>query len=309
MKQIIEYYYGIVIENYIKDNDAHVFIYNNELFYFVLYERAKDELYEIIQLSKELKQHRVGCHDLIFNRFNKVVTIFNNRECVLLRVRRDYSEEISSLDMFKINSNLLISDKKRNSYKNNWKELWKSKIDYFENQIRDYGKEKRSILNTFSYYIGLAENAIQYIEVVNQKYFYTILDRLTFCHRRIFYPNYKLNYLNPLSFIIDLEVRDYAEYFKATFFGGDDIKSEFVSLLKVNKMSSYSYNMLFARLLFPTYYFDVYEKIIHNEIKEDKLIEILNYRVKYEEFLKFAYNEIKKYTSMPTIPWLNITIN
>ena len=45
--------------------------------------------------------------------------------------------------------------------------------------------------------------------------------RIVLSHRRVFYPNYKLNYLNPLSFVFDLEVRDVAEYLKAMFFKKD----------------------------------------------------------------------------------------
>ena len=36
------------------------------------------------------------------------------------------------------------------------------------------------------------------------------------------------------------------------------------------------YIMLFSRLLFPTYYFDVYDDIINNNLKEEKIISIIN---------------------------------
>lgn len=304
MIQVIKYYYDIDVESYTMDNNAYVFNYNNKLFYFVLYQRTKEELSDIIQMSKELKENNIYCHDLIYTRFNEVIVIFKNREYILLKVRNDFYQEISSIDMHNINNRILVSGVKRRKYINNWKELWQSKVSYFESQIRDYGKCREGILNTFSYYVGLAENAIQFISLINNKYFYNVTDKLSFCHRRVFFPNYKLNYLNPLTFVIDLEIRDYAEYFKSAFFGGEDIKKEFVSLLKINKMSDYEYTMFFARLLFPTYYFDIYEKIIYNEVDEDKLIEIVKYRIKYEDFLKFAYDEIKKYTNMPIISWL-----
>ena len=42
---------------------------------------------------------------------------------------------------------------------------------------------------------------------------------LTLCHKRVYYPTYKLNYYNPLSFIFDLRVRDIASYLKNKFFG------------------------------------------------------------------------------------------
>src|SRR5699024_9169729 len=138
-------------------------------------------------------------------------------------------------------------------YRNNWENLWMQKVDYFEYQIRELGLDKQVIKNSFSYYIGLAENAISYVHNVKLKY--PSQGTIVLSHRRIFYPNYKLNYLNPLSFIFDLEVRDIAEYLKAMFFSEDDeseVLEELKSFLKIKRLTIYEYNMLYARLLYPS---------------------------------------------------------
>lgn len=304
MIQIIKYYYGIEINEYKIDNNAYFFYYNDECFYFVLYERANNDIQDIIQISKNLKLLNINYHNIILNKFNNIISVYGGKNYILLKVDKFYFEDLCSIDMVNINNKIILSGEKRKLYKNNWKELWGNKIEYFESQIRDYGKDKKYILDTFSYYVGLAENAIEYVNRVNKWHNISDMDKITCCHRRIFYPNYKLNYLNPLSLIIDLEVRDYAEYFKSAFFKGEDIKREFVSFLKLVKMGNYSYNLFFARLLFPTYYFDAYEMVMKNKVNDKEIVDIVNKKEQYEDFIRFAYNEINKYSMLIEIPWL-----
>ena len=59
--------------------------------------------------------------------------------------------------------------------------------------------------------------------------------------------------------------------------------------------------MFFARMLYPTYYFDIYEEIITDREKEEKLLKILDKVNDYENILKQIYRQIK---NLPTIDWL-----
>ena len=133
-----------------------------------------------------------------------------------------------------------------------------------------------------------------------------INDPVVVSHRRIYYPNIKLNYLNPLSFVFDLEVRDMAEYLKAIFFSDDNMEAldELTSFLKTTHYSIYSYQMLYARLLYPTYYFDIYDEIMNNNASEESLVKIVMKADDYEYFLKEAYLEISKYAPIEKIAWL-----
>jgi hypothetical protein len=62
--------------------------------------------------------------------------------------------------------------------------------------------------------------------------------------------------------------------------------------------------MLFARLLFPTYYFDIYEDVMNKSRNEDDLIKIIEKVEEYEKFLKKTYFEISKYAQLQKINWL-----
>ena len=62
--------------------------------------------------------------------------------------------------------------------------------------------------------------------------------------------------------------------------------------------------MLYARLLYPSYYFDIYEDIMNNNGDEERLLPIIKKVNEYEDFLKKAYTEISKYTNLEKVDWL-----
>jgi len=303
MKESINFAYGINV-NVEKFNEYYKFLLKNESFYFVPYFRSDDELKDIINCSRELKTKGICCHDIFFNKEGKILTKIGNVNYVLLKVNGNIEELFDITDIVGINNKLILNEQKSKLYRNNWGEMWSSKVDYFEYQIRELGKNKSAILDSFNYYIGLAENAISYVNNTIKNLKPTHLDKVTLSHRRLFFPNIKLNYLNPLSFIFDLEVRDVAEYIKNLFFYGEDAFLEIELYLKLRKLSSYGYQMLYARLLYPSYYFDIYEKIMNENYSYDNLIKIVNKTEAYELFLKDVYNLISKYSQIERVDWL-----
>ncbi len=302
MKETIEFYYGIRVENIYLDNDAYHFEYDGGEYYFVYCARNEKELVDLIECSKELKTKSIDCHDIILNNSGKVITLIDEVSYVLLRVRNK-DEEYQITDIIQMNKKTRLNDNQKKNYRNNWEELWSKKIDYIENQLQELHPDSL-ITNSIDYYIGLCENAISYLNNTTIKYAISNLDNVTLAHRRLYYPNYKLNYLNPLSFIFDLEVRDIAEYIKNTFFKGENAFLELQTYLKSTRLTVYSYNMLFARLLYPSYYFDQYELIINKHVKQDGMLKIIEQVDEYEQFLKKAYQEISLYAPLENVTWL-----
>jgi len=307
MRNSINYNYNINIENLEECEGYYRFYLNNKAYFFVPYSRGEEEIKEIIECSRELKIKGIDCHDLMLNKDSSVLTKVGDNFYVLLGINGDLNQEFSIFDMIEINNKLILTPNKSKLYRNNWGKMWSDKIDYFEYQIRELGKDKEGILNSFSYYIGLAENAISYVNKTTKSLLPTNLDRVTLSHRRLFFPNIKLNYLNPLSFIFDMEVRDIAEYIKVIYFFNDseEALAELELYLKLHKLSSYGYQMLMARLLYPSYYFDIYEKVMNNECSEEKLIPIITKVQDYERFLSNVFTLIAKYAFIEPIEWLN----
>ena len=304
MKEIINYYYNFDIDETFENENYCSFSFYGEEFFFVFFNRTTDELKDIVDVSVELKNKGIRVHDIILNRDNKLITKVGDVNYILLKLNTIKSEKINFINICEFSSKLKLNSVNSKLYRNSWGDLWSQKIDYFEFQIKELGKDKRIILDSFSYYIGLAENAISYVNKINKVIGMGEKDNITLAHRRIFYPNISLNYLNPLSFIFDLDVRDIAEYLKIEFFNDEDSLLDLKTYLKIKRLTPYSYHMLYARLLYPSYYFDMYEDIMNYDKDEECLLKIIDKIDKYELFLKETYEEISKYTNLEHIDWI-----
>lgn len=306
MKETIKYYYDIDVDNLEEIDGKYHFKFQNRDFFFIYYNRDIDELDDIILCINDMKQKGILVNDIILNRNQQFLTKVDEYNYILMAVS-NASEEYDIFDIMNYNSKLQLNNKNSKLYRNNWKSLWIQKVDYLEYQIRELGLNKSVIKDSFSYYVGLAENAISYVDNANFKCFTNSVN-IVLSHRRIFYPNYKLNFMNPLSFIFDLEVRDIAEYLKSLFFSDDEFEDvafeDLVYYLKLRRLSIYEYSMLYARLLYPSYYFDIYEEVMNKDRDEEDLVLIINKNQKYEEFLKKTYLEITKYAPIEKIDWL-----
>ncbi len=304
MKDTLEYYYGLDIDALEELDGKYHFKIDNQDYFFVFYNRGVEELEDIINVSSEMFRKGINVNKILLNRNNSYLTKVGEYNYILFSVT-NLNEEYDIFDMVKISEKLVLNNSKSNLYRNNWSKLWSEKVDYFEYQVRELSVEKTIVKSSFSYYIGLAEDAISYVGSTTLKYGGEYA-RIVLSHRRVFYPNIKLNYLNPLSFIFDLEVRDIAEYLKAMFFK-ENIEfciEELSSYLKIRHLSMYEYQMLYARLLYPTYYFDLYDNVMNKDASEEELVNIIKRCNEFEEFLKKAYLEISKYASIDKIEWI-----
>ena len=172
--------------------------------------------------------------------------------------------------------------------RNNWYEMWINKIDYFEYRIDELKNKYPLVKETFNYFSGYVETAISLL--INLQ----IKSNLCICHDRI-KTNYTLYDLyNPFNFIIDNNMRDIAEYFKE--------KKDFKIIeqyIKNNRFTNEELQLFFIRMLYPTFYFDIYEQIIQNEEN------IINIDIEeYEELIKKTYTLLKSICPLPEIDWL-----
>lgn len=128
-------------------------------------------------------------------------------------------------------------------------------------------------------------------------------DNLVICRRRIDFDD--INFYNPLNIVIDNKSRDSAEYLKYLFINNDytyEMLDDFLSNLNYSK---YQYGLLIARLLFPSHYFDFYEKIVNGCLSEKEIFPLLNRTKEYECFLRYIYITINKNQSILQIDWLD----
>lgn len=305
MKELLKLHYNVDVEDLDETNQIIHFSFQNESFYLYPFHRTKEELQDIYAVCTELKSRNVPIATFILNKEGQLVTNLNNMDYILLKFPGNEDAEYNVIDMLKLTQSLKLSDAKSKLYRNNWSELWGKKIDYFEYQMQELGKDKKVVLNSISYYIGLAETAISYATNTELKYQKTDLEQVSLSHKRIQFPNQVVNYFNPLNFIFDLEERDIAEYIKSAFFKDpNEARIELKAFLSLRKLSVYGYQMFYARLLYPSYYFDIYESVMNTSESEEKLIFYIEKVDQYEIFLKQVYFEILKFAPIEKIDWI-----
>lgn len=180
-----------------------------------------------------------------------------------------------------------------------WDSLWISKIDYYEYQKRHILNVYPLIEESFNYYIGLAENAIAYVKY-NAVFQNNGYQKLYLCHKRISHTNF----FHPLNMTIDYYSRDVAEYIKFLFFSNKYQDFSFCTFFRSLNFSYNDFILFYARLLFPSYYFDVYDNIINKTSDEDKLRPILRRIDEYNEFLCYIYDQICLIVKIPSVLWL-----
>jgi len=103
--------------------------------------------------------------------------------------------------------------------------------------------------------------------------------------------------------ILDYRVRDSAEYFKDKFFNNNDIAEELNYFIRYIQLTYEEWVLFFARLLYPSYYFDLYEDIINGREEEEKLDNIVSKHEEYEKVLTIIYFNLRNYPSFPIIDY------
>ena len=218
MNNYINFYYELYPDNIVKSKDNYTFVINNEKYYFTIYNRDIAEIDTIFKLNREMIERNSLVHEIILNKKNEPLTLVDGVYYILLRVYVNDTKIISIDDiLFMLNSNDSIMDNNIIG-RTDWVKLWSLKIDYFEYQIGHLIKKYPYIYNTVDYYIGLGENAIEYIKELSEEKMNT---NLSVTHRRIGANSTLFDLYNPLNLVIDYKVRDIAEYIKDVFFNSD----------------------------------------------------------------------------------------
>lgn len=301
MKNNIMYYYNLRIDNITQNNNNYYFTINNDNYCFTIYTRDIKESNEIYKLNKYMLSSNILVHEIIPNKDNYVVTIINNIPYILYKIYINKNKKLTINELTYLSNYTYQVDKILT--RNNWNILWSNKIDYFEYQINQMGKKYPILVDTFAYFTGLAENAISYVKYTTLETQIETSDNPVISHRKI--NNTTQSLYNPLNIILDHKSRDIAEYIKLSFLNKNtNIYQELDSYFSNNYYSEYGLRLLYARIIYPSFYFDMYEQIIQGLRKESDLLNIVTLLDDYELYLKEMYYYLKKYHNIPEIDWI-----
>lgn len=303
MKNTINFYYNIFLDEFVKKDNCYYFYYGGDEYYFVPLNRPTDDIFGIYKLNLEMKKRKCLVHELILNKDKSIITVVSGISYVLIRLCKYKNDKVFLNDINYIQNMTVNIEFDKSLVRDDWIKLWSEKIDYYEYQISQVGKKYPLLCDSLSYFIGMGENAISYL--VNNLDSKTNVN-LVVSHKRIYQERGSLNFYDPLNFVVDNRVRDVAEFIKETFYNKTlnlyDLKSYF-NMANLNKNE---YILLLGRLLFPTYYFDIYDDIINNGKSEELVINIIDRTDEYESLLNTIYKFIlyEKKVRLEPIEWL-----
>lgn len=296
MNNFVEYFYYIKVDKIKYEENYYSFIYNGYIYKLYSYDDDYDKLKTIFDINRKLVGNTL-MSEIIINRNNEILSNYNGINYILIKLFINVNKEIS-LNEINILSKSLYTEK----INVNWGILWSNKIDYLENLINENGKKYPLIVDSFNYFVGMCENAISYFNSISIDENY----KCVVSHKIIkFDDNIEILY-NPMNIILDFKVRDIAEYLKNSFFNNNyNVFDELISYLNTNHLSLIDIKLLISRLLYPSFYFEMYEDILINEKEEKILIDIISKLDNYEKYLYNIISFFRRYYDIDDIKWLN----
>lgn len=291
MKNVIYTYYNILLDEINKDSNNYFFYYNEELYVFYL---VLNDISVVEYVYNFIRDNGVDSFEIVMNKDGKLFTDVDNKKYSLLRVKGVLRYEVK-FEEFKF----YPIDMKPH----NWGELWSERLDYYEIQLRELGYKYQTVLNSFGMFSGLAENAILYFNLSRNAF--NDSEVVGIVHNRMKYPCYLIDYNNPLNFVVDYNIRDIAEYIKSYLLSSNyEVDNVFLLLDRLN-INSLMFNLLYSRLLYPTFYFDIFDRIILEDGVDNDIVDVLNVVDKYLDMLNKVYLRYKDKYNMFNVEWLN----
>jgi len=201
MNNFLEYFYGIKVQKIIFSDEYYSFIYNGYVYKLYIYDTSIDINFLVDINNKLLVNTLVS--EIIINRNNEAISVYNDVSYILIKIYANINKSIS-LDEINYFSNSLYIE----NISVNYGLLWSRKIDYLEDLINENGKKYPLLVDSFNYFVGMAENAICYYNniLIDNNYRYVL------SHKCIKYGDTIEALYNPMNIIFDYRVRDVAEY-------------------------------------------------------------------------------------------------
>lgn len=297
MKNALIYNFNIYVDELTKLNDDYYFRFQNTDFVVSLYNRNIDEIMSIYKLNIYMLKNNVPTYQIILTKDNNILFMYENLYYILMIIPNLKNRLITFDDIVRFN--YIFDDKDMFKIdKSNWAYYWENKIDYIEDQC-SYLNNKYSFINSsFDYFLGLWENGISYFNYNNLG----TKSIKCICHKRVSLDTDLYYFFNPLNLLIDYKERDYGEFLKSYVYSKNWTINELDDIFDKINLNREDVMILITRILFPSYYFDLYEDIILDSKREDEVLKKINCK-NIISLLKYIFNKYKFY-NIPLIEWI-----
>jgi spore coat protein YutH len=333
LQKMLENQYGIKVEEYLK-LDTYDALRGNGWLYLISRPGGKEEtdISELEKIAEHLRNYG-DQHVPIFlpTKEGSLITTWEKDQYCVLANRQIENQQKKlklgrKLAKFHERGRRVPFQIERSSRIGEWKGLWEKRLEQMEkvwNGLLFQTPEdefERMFIESFPYYMGLTENAIQYLvdsEIDDEP---GETDAGTVCHERFTKSSWGANYYikNPFDWVFDHRSRDIAEWTRERYFRNIqtydlELKQFYADYQSISPLSSFSWRLLYARLLFPLHYFDCIESYYitrseqEKKVLEEDLSKILRQSTDYERFLGSFFQltgaPIKR-LNLPQLEWL-----
>lgn len=332
LRKMLENQYGIKVEEYVK-LDSYEALRGNGWLYLISKPggRGEEDLNELEKIAAHLRNF--GDRNVpIFlptKDGNLIASWEQNKYCVLANRQSEQQKKIQlgrKLAKFHERGRMVPFEIERSSRIGQWKDLWVKRLEQMErvwNGLLFQTPEdefERMFIESYPYYMGLTENAIQYLVDTEIDDNPLETDAGTVCHERFSRRSWGESYLikNPFDWVFDHRSRDLAEWARERYFRNiqtydQELMQFFSDYQSISPLSSFSWRLLYARLLFPLHYFDCIESYYITKSEQDKkaleerLSKILRQSADHERFLAGFYQmsgaPVRR-LNLPHLEWL-----
>ena len=293
IKQYIEYYYNFENINITKIKEYYRLDYKNTNYLFMPLTRYPIEILQIYRVIN----NDANYDNIVLNVKNQLITYIDGKNYILVRLSKNSANYNLYNQIEKSKIVYLQNEMIDKITKTNWDILWSKKIDYIEYQLNNLDNDN-IVFNSVWYYIGMAENAISY---VNETLSLSSNHRLYVSHKRINEQFFN----NPLNLIVDYRSRDISEYLKYIFLKKEYDYIEIKEKLQKLNLDEFLCRMIYGRLFFVTFYFDIFDSVMNGN-KENKLLlrNIINRADEYEDYINSIYDILAQIKKIPRIGWV-----
>src|SRR5574344_1904451 len=293
MKNAIKYFYNLNVDSIRQTQKDYFLVIDKSL--FILYYANDINMDQILAIIAQYKEF-----DSIIKTVDNKYSINNHGDVYILTKVKSISKKIELNDLLTFTYPVRNNQVRSLSLTQKWCSLWENRVDYVEYQISQMNKKINIISESAPYYIGMTETAIQILKnntIFENSYYVS--------HARVKFDDNLIQLFNPINLIIDAKVRDMAEYLKDMFFSSDN-NNDFckLSLEYISMLARDDKILFFARLLYPSYYYDSYDRNIIDG-NDNSILNVIKKRLSYEKNIRLIYNFLKNINVIDNIEWLN----
>lgn len=333
LDKMMETHYGITAKEQLKINHFDAARANGWL-YLIVRPNGKEEV-DIKELSG-ISQHLRGYGDqhvpiiMPAKDGNFIITWEQQHYCVLAVRQIERQQRQTKLGRklakFHERGRRVPFQIERSARTGQWKVLWEKRLEQMEkvwNGLLFQTPEdefEQMFIESFPYYMGLTENAIQYLVDTELDDEPLETDSGTVCHERFSIKTWSGDYVikNPFDWVFDHRSRDLAEWTRECFFRNNqtfdvELKQFFSEYQSIVPLSSFTWRLLYARLIFPLHYFECIENYYSTQVEQEKRIleerlsKIIRHSSENERFLAGFYQisgAPANRMNLPQLEWL-----